>query len=248
MPLRPASRRLLVRYAADQAADEEVELVDEEAGLCVIPVVSVNNAPDLKYTELRIEVADYPGLLRVISWVLNGMGMRVHNAVLKTTEDGIAEDTFWLTDYSGRKLSDRSAETLAERLQDYVYTCTPRTVSKTALEYTCGDIFISNAKHPKFTQVTIKGEPDRPGFLLEIASVISGIGLEIAEAEIKGEGGEELYDYKRGRLFRFWVTDNTQNKLDFSRISALVYTLNLIMGHGSAPTTPPNLDILTVNE
>jgi UTP:GlnB (protein PII) uridylyltransferase len=50
------------------------------------------------------QVADYPGLLRVIAWMLNGLGMRVHNACLKTTSDGIAEDSFWLTDYAGRKV------------------------------------------------------------------------------------------------------------------------------------------------
>lgn len=35
--------------------------------------------------------ADYPGLLRVIAWVMNGLGLRVHTATLTCTDDGLAE-------------------------------------------------------------------------------------------------------------------------------------------------------------
>lgn len=38
-----------------------------------------------------------PGLLRVISWTLNGLDVCTQNAVVRTSEDGQAHNTFWLT-------------------------------------------------------------------------------------------------------------------------------------------------------
>ena len=56
--LRPftSGRSLVVQNAVYDSIDQ---LTDEEmGGVCVIPLVSVNNAPELKYTELRLEVND----------------------------------------------------------------------------------------------------------------------------------------------------------------------------------------------
>jgi hypothetical protein len=63
--------------------------------------------------------------VRVIAWVLNGVDVLVENATLKTNEDGIAHNTFWVTNRRGRKLSQKRAEFLAERLGDYITYCTP---------------------------------------------------------------------------------------------------------------------------
>lgn len=54
-----------------------------------------------------MQARDSPGLLRTISWVLNGMGMRVVHAVCETLagdSSAIARDTFWISDYKGRKV------------------------------------------------------------------------------------------------------------------------------------------------
>eukprot|EP00775_Hariotina_reticulata_P007583 gene7583-7788_t len=80
------------------------------------------------FTQISIDVTDYPGLLRVITWVLNGLGCRAQNAVLKTSEDGQAQDTFWITDLRGRKLPDAVAEDVATRLEDFVSYCAPPTI------------------------------------------------------------------------------------------------------------------------
>ena len=41
---------------------------------------------------------------------------------------------------------------------------------------------------------------------------------------------------------RFWLrTGRTQRKLEFSEVSALVYTLSLVMGEVHLPMTPPNM-------
>jgi hypothetical protein len=60
------------------------------------------------------------GLLRVLSWSLNGLDVVAQNAVVRTSEDGIAHNTFWLTCRGGEKLEDEEAELLAERVRDFV--------------------------------------------------------------------------------------------------------------------------------
>lgn len=38
-------------------------------------------------------------------WVMAaGMSVRVQHGVLQTTEDGVAKDTLWVTDFKGRKV------------------------------------------------------------------------------------------------------------------------------------------------
>jgi hypothetical protein len=56
----------------------------------------------------------------VISWVLNGLDVVAQNAALRTSDDGLAHNTFWLTARSGQKLGDEAAELLAERVREHV--------------------------------------------------------------------------------------------------------------------------------
>ena len=44
---------------------------------------------------------------------------------LSTDDEGIAQNTLWVTDRRGRKLSNFHAEMLAERIGDFVVYCTP---------------------------------------------------------------------------------------------------------------------------
>ena len=48
-------------------------------------------------------------------WTLNGLDLTAQNAVVRTSEDGQAHNTFWLTHRDGTKLSDGEAELLADR-------------------------------------------------------------------------------------------------------------------------------------
>lgn len=70
--------------------------------------------------QLLAAVSLVAGLLRVISWTLNGLDIVAQNAVVRTSEDGIAHNTFWLTNRAGQKLQDAAAELLAERVRDFV--------------------------------------------------------------------------------------------------------------------------------
>lgn len=47
------------------------------------------------------------GLLRVVSWVLNGLDMVAQNAVVRTSEDGVANNTFWVTNRAGARVKKK---------------------------------------------------------------------------------------------------------------------------------------------
>lgn len=219
---------------------------------CRYGAVTVDNTQHPKYTVLSLEVDDYPGLLRVLSWVLNGMSVRVHHGILDT-KDGAVKDTLWLTDYSNRKLKDGPAAALAERLQDFMLYCSPKAGGEQQ-EWRCGYFEISNMASPSYTQVIIKGEPAsyKPGFLLELASALTSSGASIQHAVIQGSAddapqpvADPSYDFKRGRYFEFLLCDPaTGGKLGEDRIASLVFTLGLIGGQGHMPTVAPNMEAL----
>ena len=51
-----------------------------EGEYCMPGEVSLDNESHEDFTILRVEVKDYPGLLRVIAWVINGLELVVQNA------------------------------------------------------------------------------------------------------------------------------------------------------------------------
>lgn len=51
-----------------------------EGEYCMPGEVLLDNESHEEFTILRVEVKDYPGLLRVCAWVLNGLQLTVQNA------------------------------------------------------------------------------------------------------------------------------------------------------------------------
>lgn len=234
--------------------EEQVSLIDDR--VCRPAVVKVDQEAHPKYTELTIKAADYPGLMRVITWVLNGLEFRVQNAILTTDKDGFANNTFWLQSYSGTKAPTELASLLAERIAEFIKYCTPPPHSHTADEFMTRQVKVDNKSDPDFTCVTILGEPPGHGFLLEVASAISGIGLVIHEGIIQGDPDMSLqvwsrnssfdatasgqHDLSKGRLFKFWLCSSNQQKLDYTQCTALLYVLDTIMIGRTNPTQPPS--------
>eukprot|EP00879_Flechtneria_rotunda_P003135 GHRR01003357.1.p1 GENE.GHRR01003357.1~~GHRR01003357.1.p1 ORF type:complete len:325 (+),score=48.97 GHRR01003357.1:589-1563(+) len=236
------------------SSDQEGDSIDFPEPCMPAFVTMDQNNPH--YSEFTIDVTDYPGLLRVITWVMNGLGCRVHNAVLKTTDDGAAHDVFWVTDLRGRKLSDAVADEVAERLEEYVSYCAPPKLEGDFKEFHCGDISISNLLHPQWTQVSITADLFSPGLLLELSSLIHGQGLHICEAVVRSgsenpipcslvSNPDAIPEPLPGkRVMRFWLKEGRSgNKLDYADVNSLVYTLRLCLGGTSLPQKPPNSDL-----
>jgi UTP:GlnB (protein PII) uridylyltransferase len=244
------------------ASQEHMMTIDieheAEGEYCMPGEISVDNHSNPRFTIIRAQVKDYPGLLRVISWVLNGLELLVENARLTTDGQGMAQNQFWVTDHRGRKLPDHKAELVAERVGDFVVYCTPDNRTVQAQQFCSGPIQISNTEHDKYTVVNVE-ETNRDkrgqGFLLEVASVMTGLGVTVEEAIIQGCtncGGPELVQdpnrLQQGRFFKFFVTDLNKHKLDYKQASSLIYTLALILGKSNSPLRPPGSSLIEIRD
>ena len=180
--------------------------------------VFLDNQSDEKSTIIRVEVKNYPGLLRVIAWVVNGLELVVQNATyvllsealspdkfggsltkhnlalnrLKTDKSGMANNTFWITTDGGRKLDSKRAELVAERIGDFVIYCTPNQHAVEAQEFQEGPINLTNKEHDEYSVVTVISEPGKKAFLLELASAMTGLGVTIHEAIIQVSSCDNL--------------------------------------------------------
>ena len=152
---------------------------------CAPAYVFVDNRKNPNFTVMDIEVQDYPGLLRVLAWVLNGLEMVAQNAILSTNNDGVAHNTLWLSTRRGRKLSDAAADLLAERVREFLTYCSPRPEENEQTEFTLGPISVSNVEHSQYTVVTVRETRRTPGFLLEVASVLSGLNVQVRQGVIQ---------------------------------------------------------------
>lgn len=108
---------------------------------------------------------------------------------LLTDKDGIARNVFWITTDGGRKLDNARADLVAERVGDYVVYCTPDRNVTEALEYHEGPITLSNSAHEEYSVVDVMSEPGNKGFLLEVASAMTGLGVTIHEAIVQVASG-----------------------------------------------------------
>lgn len=225
------------------------------ADACSIGFATADSDASPTATVLKVEAKDYVGIVRVLAWALAGLGVTVENAVLTTNSDGFVENTFWIQDArTGRKLARDDADLLAERIADVVTICAPPAapVSATRFEAAGGRVVISNDAHPSLTVVTVAGAPSptskkpvKPPPLLDVASAVSGAGVEIREAIVRGgAGGPASTDGAADApgSVRLWVTEagGRDGKLAPARAAALAFTLELALcGDRGAPLTPP---------
>lgn len=173
-----------------------------------------------------------------------------------------ASDVLWVTDLRGRKLSDKKAADVAARLEEYVSFCAPPQEEEEFTEYDGGDITVSNLKHAELTEVSVTAALFSPGLVLELASLFSGQGFEIRAGLIRGgsdnpippelladlPGGAEVPAPAPGkRVMRFWLSLPARRgggKLAAADVSALLYSLRLVLGEGNWSTRPPGTELL----
>ena len=60
--------------------------------------VFLDNQSDEKSTIIRVEVKNYPGLLRVIAWVVNGLELVVQNATYVLLSEALSPEVLCITD------------------------------------------------------------------------------------------------------------------------------------------------------
>jgi len=85
------------------------------------------------------------------------------------------------------------------------------------------------------------GECGGPTLLVSAgtAAAPDAAGVAAAAAAAGDYATAAAFDPAVSRLLRFWVSEPGGGKLAYPRAAALVYTLNLVLGRGGAPTRPP---------
>jgi [protein-PII] uridylyltransferase len=178
-------------------------------------VTELFHHPDLGSSDLVIVTRDLPGLFSALAGTLAASGINIISAQIHTRGDGVAIDTFQVSDPLGevvtstgrwtRTLADLGAvlngdrpvaELLAER-QRRAFGATPAVEAHPK-------VAIDNQLSESYTVIEVKS-PDRLGLLYIITRTLSELGLDIASARIATEI-DQAFD-------TFYVTDREGRKI-----------------------------------
>jgi len=220
---------------------------------CQIAEVTVSNTAHAEATVIEIRASRFSGLLRLIGWTLNGLGLRVLNASLygKDPEDStLSLYKFWVASESltagssGRKVRDPGL--LEEYLVTLISTChAEEDALREDTLFRSGCVELNNARKSGVSVITVRDYRRVPGLLLEITSTISGLGLEgvrgtvctecerqSAEGEMGDELSLEMLDPvseldAQSREFVFEVTTASGRQLNHVEASALMFAFSL---------------------
>jgi [protein-PII] uridylyltransferase len=204
------------RYVASTASQriaEHVRLVErlEAEGV----VTELFHHPDLGSSDLVIVTRDLPGLFSALAGTLAASGINIISAQIHTRGDGVAIDTFQVSDPFGeavtstarwtRTLADLGAvlsgdrqvtDLLAER-QRKAFGAPPPVEAR-------AKVTIDNQLSESHTVIEVKS-PDRLGLLYIITRTLSDMGLDIASARIATEV-DQAFD-------TFYVTDREGRRI-----------------------------------
>jgi [protein-PII] uridylyltransferase len=192
------------------------QLTEEERAL--EPVISWHNEPDRGYTVLKICTWDRLGLFSKITGSLSAAGINILGSQSFTRDDGIALDTFYVTDAAGGTMVTKEEK---ERFEEIVLKAfSPDSVNFAALiakqkmarplyQSHAGEriptrIHIDNDSSETRTVIEVETE-DRIGLLYTISQVFAELGVDISVAKILTEKG--------AAIDTFYVTDVAHEKI-----------------------------------
>jgi [protein-PII] uridylyltransferase len=201
------------------------QLTEEDKAL--EPVISWHNEPDRGYTVLKICTWDRLGLFSKISGSLSAAGINILGSQSFTRDDGIALDTFFVTDAAGGTVVTREEKERFEEIVLKAFGLEPlnfaaliakQKMARPIYQSHEGEriptrIHIDNESSETRTVVEVETE-DRIGLLYTISQVFSELGVDIAVAKILTEKG--------AAIDTFYVTDVTHEKItEPEQLSAL---------------------------
>ena len=175
---------LAVREAERRDLDLHIEIRADPAG---------------DVTEILIYTADHPGLFAKIAGAMALTGAAIVDAKIVTLSNGMALDAFSIQDSQGgafanaerlKRLRTRIEDALAGRLRpDRELELVRRRAwpSRTHVFKVPPRILIDNRASTDHTVIEVNGR-DRAGFLFDVTSALTDLGLQIASAHISTYG------------------------------------------------------------
>jgi [protein-PII] uridylyltransferase len=190
------------RYAASTPVQRMADHLRLIGRLEQAPVVTeLFHHPDLGSSDLVVVTRDVPGLFSLLAGTLAAHGANIVSAQIHTREDGIAIDTFQVSDGSGdrvtgawhwaRTLDDLRAAVMGERSVEQLLERRRRGGRPPNVAPGPPKVSVDNRLSHDATVVEVKC-PDRPGLLYVITRTLSRLGLDIVSARIATEIDQAL--------------------------------------------------------
>ncbi|MEK7780959.1 MAG: [protein-PII] uridylyltransferase, partial [Verrucomicrobiota bacterium] len=180
-----------------------LQITEEDKPLA--PVVNLHNEPDRGYSVVRVCTWDRAGLFAKMAGSLSAVGLTILSAQIFTRQDGIALDTFFVTDAFTGKLATAEqrdefekllAKVLAEEPIDLHKLIAAQKISRPVYQAYTGEqiptqIVFDNEMSDARTFIEIETE-DRIGLLYTIASTLADLEVDISTARILTEKGAAI--------------------------------------------------------
>lgn len=181
-----------------------LQLTEEDKPLT--PVVNLHNEPDRGYSVVRVCTWDRAGLFAKMAGSLSGVGLTILTAQIFTRQDGIALDTFFVTDAFTGKLATAEQRDEFEKLLTRVLAeketidlhklITAQKISRPVYQAYTGEqiptqVVFDNEMSDSRTFIEIETE-DRIGLLYTIASTLADLEVDISTARILTEKGAAI--------------------------------------------------------
>jgi len=214
-----------------------LQITEEDQAL--EPVISWHNERDRGYTTLKICTWDRLGLFSKISGSLSAAGINILSSQSFTRTDGIALDTFYVSDAQGGTLVTRESRERFEEILLKVLTGQPvdlpaliagQRTARPLYQSHEGEriptrIEIDNQSSPTRTIVEVETE-DRIGLLYTISQVFSELELNIAVAKILTEKGAAVDTFYVADILGLKLEDAPMLKLIERRLHEAIRALD----------------------
>jgi [protein-PII] uridylyltransferase len=158
-------------------------------------------------TEVTIYTPDHHGLFALIAGAMAVLGVNIVEAMIFTTNDGMALDTFWIQDAAGGPLDDARALAKLETTIENTLTGAVEPgrdlarqvgiLSRTRVFEVTPRVVIDNTASHVFTVIEVNAR-DRRGLLYDVTQELAELGLSIATARVAtyGESAVDVFYVK----------------------------------------------------
>jgi [protein-PII] uridylyltransferase len=209
-------------------------------------MVETRVVADSDFTEVVIYAPDQAGLFAKIAGAMALAGANIVDAKIATLANGMALDTFTVQDESGAAFSSRDRlgrlESLIRRTlagethpaREIRHRLSRALPSRTGVFTVSPRILIDNKASNDSTVIEVNGR-DRLGFLFDVTSALTELGLHVASAHVS-TWGERVVDvfYVRD-IFGLKIDAPTRIELIRARLLAAVEPPGLASAPGAVP-------------
>jgi UTP:GlnB (protein PII) uridylyltransferase len=205
---------------------------DEDIDSCAFVLCSVDNDQFEDRSLMSISIQSIPGLMRVISWLLEGLDLEIWNAKITTDDEGFVKMDFEIVEktYDDAFVKLTDPEAVKERMEDYLNFCVRKDRGETTFGVkTRRGVCVDNESSNDTTIATVVVNTSPVKTLLPISSAVTALKLKIDSAVLVGgeSDGECVVDCKKWRFEL--VNAESGKKLNSQEANALMYTLTLLV-------------------